>query len=406
MGMPREGWWSTIAVQAATAKELLLGGAGPDIVRRQDEAWQDAQRRRHRAQLRAEALQFAGWAVFAACFVASVGLVAYRRTYGDGTLGDLVLTVMGAVTLRQILQNAVSSALRTAEANRYIESLLWLRRYAVAERARADGTRTAPERLRNGITLDGVEFRYPGTTAPALDNVSVHLPAGAVVAVVGEYGSGKTTLVKLYRPDGGRIRVDDTDFQELNTAGWRRRSSAVFQDFARFHTIMSETVSLGDLDAAGDPARIDEALRAADAEDLVRRLPDGLRTQLGRALGGVELSEGQWQRTALARASMRTDPLLFVFDEPTASLDAPSEQVVFDRYMARARKLAADAGAVTVVVSHRFSTVADADLILVMRDGRIVESGTHQKLLQMDGQYAEMYNLQVRAYALEYIDNK
>jgi ABC-type multidrug transport system fused ATPase/permease subunit len=175
----------------------------------------------------------------------------------------------------------------------------------------------------------------------------------------------------------------------------------VFQDFARFHTTVGETVGLGDLDAVDDPARLDEALRAADAEDLVRRLPDGLQTQLGRALGGVELSEGQWQRTALARASMRLDPLLFVLDEPTASLDAPSEQAVFDRYMARARKLAADTGAVTVVVSHRFSTVADADLIVVMRDGRIVESGSHRQLLESGGLYAEMYGIQVRAYAME-----
>jgi ABC-type multidrug transport system fused ATPase/permease subunit len=395
----------TIAVQAAGAKELMLSGAGPDIMRRQGEAWHDAERRRHRAQMSAAALQFAGWAVFAVCFVASVGLVAYRTTHGDGTLGDLVLTVMGAVSLRQILQNAVSSALRTAGANRYIEPLLWLRGYAAAERARTDGTATPPQRLRGGITLDGVDFRYPGTTTAALDRVSIHLPAGSVVAVVGEYGSGKTTLVKLllklYRPDGGRIRVDDIDFQELNTAGWRRRSSAVFQDFARFHTTVGETVGLGDLDAVDDPARLDEALRAADAEDLVRRLPDGLQTQLGRALGGVELSEGQWQRTALARASMRLDPLLFVLDEPTASLDAPSEQAVFDRYMARARKLAADTGAVTVVVSHRFSTVADADLIVVMRDGRIVESGSHRQLLESGGLYAEMYGIQVRAYAME-----
>jgi ATP-binding cassette subfamily B protein len=404
----------TVAVQAASAKELMISGAGPAVMRRQEAAWQDAEDRRHRAQLTAAGLQFAGWSGFAACFVASVGLVAYRTAHGDGTVGDLVLTVMGAVALRQILQNAVSSALRTAGANRYIEPLLWLRGYVAtapagpAAPAGPDGpagTATPPARLRTGITLDGVDFRYPGPTAPALDQVSVHLPAGAVVAVVGEYGSGKTTLVKLllklYRPDGGRILVDGTDLQDLDTAAWRRRGSAVFQDFARFHTVMGETVGLGDLTALDDAARIDAALRAADAEDLVRRLPDGLRTQLGRALGGVELSEGQWQRTALARASMRLDPLLLVLDEPTASLDAPSEQAVFDRYMERARKLATDTGAVTVVVSHRFSTVAGADLILVMRDGRIVESGPHQDLLRAGGLYAELYNLQVRAYAMD-----
>ena len=148
-----------------------------------------------------------------------------------------------------------------------------------------------------------------------------------------------------------------------------------------------------------DREAVREAIRAADADALVQRLPEGLDTQLGRRFDGVDLSEGQWQKTALARASMRRTPLLLVLDEPTASLDAPSEHAIFERYMARARELSARSGTVTVVVSHRFSTVTDADLILVLHAGRIVESGSHDELLATGGRYAQLYGIQAEAYA-------
>jgi ATP-binding cassette subfamily B protein len=259
--------------------------------------------------------------------------------------------------------------------------------------------------LTDGIALDGVGFTYPGTERPALDDVTCRLPAGSVVAVVGEYGSGKTTLVKLltklYRPDRGTIQVDGVDLADLDTAGWRTRISAAFQDFGRFHIRFGETVGIGDLPYIADADRVGDAVRAADARELVERLPDGLDTQLGRRFDGVELSEGQWQRTALARASMRTQPLLFVLDEPTASLDAPSEHEIFDRYLGRARELAERTGAITVIVSHRFSTVAGADHVLVLHKGRIAEQGTHDELLAAGGRYATLYDIQATAYALD-----
>jgi ATP-binding cassette subfamily B protein len=224
-----------------------------------------------------------------------------------------------------------------------------------------------------------------------------------VVAVVGEYGSGKTTLVKLlckfYRPDSGTIRIDGTDLDDVDTAAWRSRTSVAFQDFGRYHTTLREAIGLGDISRAGAAGRVEDAVRAADAEALAARLPEGLDSQLGREFGGAELSEGQWQKTALARACMRPDPVLFMLDEPTASLDAPSEHAIFERYMARARDLADRMGAITIIVSHRFSTVAGADLILVMESGRLIESGTHAVLAASGGRYAELYGIQAAAYA-------
>jgi ATP-binding cassette subfamily B protein len=234
--------------------------------------------------------------------------------------------------------------------------------------------------------------------------VSVRIPAGAVVAIVGEYGSGKTTLVKLlakfYRPDTGRITLDGVDLADLDTADWRSRVSAAFQDFGRLETTFAEGIGLGDLPHLTDRERITRAVRDADASALVERLPQGLDTQLGRELGGVDLSEGQWQRVALARAVMRDEPLLFALDEPTASLDAPSEHAIFERQMARARRLAERTGAITVIVSHRFSTVTGADLILVLDNGRLIESGTHAELSALDGgRYADLYGIQAAAYS-------
>ncbi|MEV6208880.1 ABC transporter ATP-binding protein [Kitasatospora sp. NPDC051914] len=220
--------------------------------------------------------------------------------------------------------------------------------------------------------------------------------------MVGEYGSGKTTLVKLlnrfYRPDTGRITVDGTDLARYDSAGWHARTGAAFQDFGRYRTVFAETVGLGDLPHLDDRERIAEALREAEATGFVSRLPQGMDTRLGRSPGGVDLSEGQWQKTALARATMRREPLLFVLDEPTASLDAPSEQEIFQRQMARARDVAARTGAITVIVSHRFSTVTGADLILVLDRGRLAEIGSHQELLELQGRYAELYGIQATAY--------
>ncbi|WP_308190569.1 ABC transporter ATP-binding protein [Streptomyces sp. HPF1205] len=394
-----------LATSASAGKELRLAGSGPELARRQREAWDEAMRGRARARIGAAVWKLSGWGLFTAGFVAGLALVTHRAAHGHGTVGDIVLTVTVANNLRESVHFAVLRATDTAGASRLIEPYLWLRDWVAADRARVRGTAggRTPEVLREGIVFENVSYTYPGTDRLALDGVDVTLPAGSVVAIVGEYGSGKTTLVKLlakfYRPDAGRITVDGADLAELDTGQWRSRSSAAFQDFGRLHTTFAEAVGLGDLAHAEDRERVAEAVRAADAESLVARLPDGLDSQLGREFDGVDLSEGQWQKTALARASMRRDPLLFVLDEPTASLDAPSEDAIFSRYMLRARELAARTGAVTLIVSHRFSTVTGADLILVLDRGRLAEAGTHEELVRLGGRYADLYAIQADAYS-------
>ncbi|MFD4242987.1 ABC transporter ATP-binding protein [Streptomyces sp. NPDC058525] len=394
---------SELAVGVAAGKDIRVSGAADEVIRRQSEAWQAAMGPRSRAQFAAAAWKLAGWLVFTTGFIGSLGLLTYLTAHGRGSVGDLVLTVTMASSLRQTVASTVMSTTSTAGARRILDPYLWLGDYAAADQARARGSQTPPAQLREGIRLQDVTYSYPGTDRLALDGITTFLPAGSVVAIVGEYGSGKTTLVKLlnklYRADSGSIMVDEVELSQLNTEAWRSRSSAAFQDFGRFRTTFAEAVGLGDLRHLEDRQRIWQAVQETEAENLVKQLPDGLDTQLGRELGGVDLSEGQWQRTALARAAMRSDALLFVLDEPTASLDAPSEQAIFEQQMSRARTLGERSGAVTVIVSHRFSTVTGADVILVLDKGRLVESGSHEELMRLNGRYADLYGIQATAYA-------
>jgi ATP-binding cassette subfamily B protein len=295
----------------------------------------------------------------------------------------------------------IQLAVYVAEVARTAGRMLWLRDYA-RERLRAPAPRAAPARLERGIVFDHVSFRYPGTDDWALRDVSFTIPAGAVIALVGENGAGKTTLVKhlcrMYEPTGGHIRVDGVDLAEIGVEAWRARLSAAFQDFARLELTAGQAVGAGDPPRMDDGDAVRAALERAGAEDVLRALPGGLETQLGaRWEGGVDLSTGQWQKLALGRALMRREPLAVFFDEPTASLDALAEHALFERYAAEARAGSAR-GAVTVLVSHRFSTVRAADLILVIDGGRVTELGAHHELILRDGLYAELYGLQARAY--------
>jgi ATP-binding cassette subfamily B protein len=247
-----------------------------------------------------------------------------------------------------------------------------------------------------------VTFAYPGTTRPVLDDVNLTLPAGSVVAIVGENGAGKSTLIKLlskfYAPTGGRIMVDDADLGRMPTDEWRRRLSGAYQDFYRFELRAQRNVGVGDLPRAEEEPAVVAAVGRAGAEDVVHTLPQGLATQLGKAWpDGVDVSFGQWQKLALARGFMRDHPLLLVLDEPTAALDAETEHALFERYAASAHRHN-PVGGITILVSHRFSTARMADLIVVLDGSRVTEVGSHQDLVARGGQYAELYAIQAAGY--------
>jgi len=280
--------------------------------------------------------------------------------------------------------------------------LAWLEDYAAS--VAASGDLPVPNVLHRGIRLDRVSFAYPGTSRVVLDDVSLTLPAGAVVAIVGENGAGKTTLVKLlakmYEPSSGSILVDNTPLARLPASEWRARLAGAFQDFFRFEFLAKHTVGLGDVPRLDDEPAVFAAVDRAGAGDVLARLTLGLDTQLGPTWpSGVELSFGQWQKLALARGFMREQPLLLVLDEPTAALDAETEHALFERYAAAARSTGeSDGGRITIIVSHRFSTVRMADLIIVLDGARLVEVGTHEELMAKKGQYSELYSIQAAAY--------
>jgi ATP-binding cassette subfamily B protein len=280
--------------------------------------------------------------------------------------------------------------------------LAWLEDYAAG--VAASGDLPVPSVLRRGIRLDHVSFAYPGTSRVVLDDVSLTLPAGAVVAIVGENGAGKTTLVKLlskmYEPSSGSILLDDTPLARVPAGEWRARLAGAFQDFFRFEFQARRTVGLGDVPRLDHEPAVVAAVDRAGAADVVSRLASGLETQLGPTWpSGVELSFGQWQKLALARGFMREQPLLLVLDEPTAALDAETEHALFERYAAAAHGSGETAGGrITILVSHRFSTVRMADLIVVLDGARLVEAGTHEELMARKGPYSELYGIQAAAY--------
>jgi ATP-binding cassette subfamily B protein len=280
------------------------------------------------------------------------------------------------------------------------QRLGWLEKYAAAQAPKV--SRPVPLRLSTGICLEQVSFRYPGTQDWVLRDVTLKLPAGAVVAVVGDNGAGKSTLVKLlckfYAPTSGRITVDGTDLSEFASTAWRGRLAGAFQDFARFELQARTTIGLGDLDRRDDTSAVAAAVQRAGASDVLDDLPSGLATQLGTDWpDGVDVSSGQWQKLALARGFMRDEPLLTVLDEPTAALDAETENALFERYAEQSRTNRRN-GCITLLVSHRFSTVRMADLIVVLKDARVVEVGAHDSLLELAGTYADLYRIQARAY--------
>jgi ATP-binding cassette subfamily B protein len=340
-----------------------------------------------------------GWAVFALGYVGAIALVAAGPH--ASTAGAILVLTAGA-RLSSYLSATVSEIgfLRGTWMDG-AQRLAWLEDYAGTAVQQAD--LPAPDAITDGIRLEHVTFRYPGADRLALDDVNLFLPAGSVVAVVGENGAGKSTLVKLlaklYSPTGGRVLIDGTDLARIDSARWRERLAGAFQDFFRFEFRAADTIGIGDLPRVDDEPALVTAAERAGARDLVDALPAGLRTQLGPSWHeGVDVSFGQWQKLALARGFMRDEPLLVTLDEPTAALDAETEHQLFERYAATARQARRN-GSVTILVSHRFSTVRMADLIVVLDGARVAEAGGHDELLARGGRYADLYRIQAAGYS-------
>ena len=387
------------ATTAPPGKEVRVTGIGPRLVEQRREAWERWYRPVAAARWASAAWHTAAWAIFGAAYV---GAVVYVASGIDAPVGEVLLVLAAGARLSSYIGATVGEVhfLRGIWMDGS-QRLAWLEDYAAALRADAD--QPVPAALQEGIRFDGVSFAYPGTERLVLEDVDLTLPAGSVIALVGENGAGKSTLVKLlcklYEPTSGRILVDGVPLSRMAAEEWRERLSGAFQDFFRFELRADHSVGLGDVPRLEDRDAVSAAVGRAGADDVVQRLEEGLDTQLGPTWpDGAELSFGQWQKVALARGFMRDQPLLLVLDAPTAALDAETEHALFERYSTAARRGEAAEGAITLLVSHRFSTVRMADLIVVLDGSRVVEVGTHEQLLANAGQYAQLYDIQARAY--------
>jgi len=395
-----------IATTAPPGKEVRVTRIGARLVAQRRDAWERWYGPVASARSASAAWHALGWAIFAAAYMGAVVFVSSVLSAGAGE----VLLVLAAGSRLSAYIGATVGEIGFLRGIWLDGSrrMAWLEDYAASLVGAADAP--VPEALAQGIRFEHVSFAYPGTERLVLEGVDLHLKPGSVVALVGENGAGKTTLVKLlcrlYQPTKGRILIDGVELARMPPDVWRSRLAGAFQDFFRFEFRVRHTVGVGDVVRLEDTGAVAAAVDRAGAEDVVAQLIAGLETQLGPTWPeGVDLSFGQWQKLALARGFMRDRPLLLVLDEPTAALDAETEHALFERYAAAARAGAREAaaastpeGRITLLVSHRFSTVRMADFIVVLDGSRVVESGTHEALMTKRGQYAELYGIQAAAY--------
>jgi ATP-binding cassette subfamily B protein len=393
-----------LATTAGPVAELSVARAGDEVAALTSRAWARITAAEQAAHRRAAVLRAAGQLVFAAAYAAAIVLVAWQALLGQARVGDVILIITLAVQVNAQVSGALGLLAVLQGAGRTARRLSALRAQAPALAGLGPaGSGPAPARLQRGIRLDHVSFAYPGRPAAAVRDVTLDLPAGSVVAIVGDNGAGKSTLVKLlcglYQPTAGRIEADGTDLRALGAGAWRPGLAVLFQDFARIELTLRESAGTGDLPRLGDGAAVRAALHRAGAGRVAAAVPGGLAGLLGRGYGdGAELSGGQWQSVGLARTLMRAGPLLLILDEPAAALDAAAETAIVASYRKSARRAGQAAGAVTVVVSHRLATVRMADLIVVLDHGQVVERGQHAELMAAGGQYAELFELLARGY--------
>ncbi len=375
-------------------KEVKLFGLGAPFLERYRQIFRVLYEKDRSLTLKRGIWGFAFAVVSAIALTAAYGWVAWTAIDGIISIGAMTMLM---VVLKQA-QNGVSSILMSVagmyDDNQYVTTLYELLEHPVPA---ARGTATEGPAPEDGLRFENVSFRYPGADAEAVSGISLHVPPGTKLALVGKNGSGKTTLVKLltrlYSPTAGRILLDGRDLEEWSEPALRVRIGVIFQDFVRYQMRVGDNIGVGDVRHLDDVQRWTEAAEQGLAAADIEQLPDGYATQLGRWFaGGRELSLGQWQKIALSRAFMRRDADILVLDEPTASMDAEAEAEIFARF----RELAGQR--IGIVISHRFSTVRMADQIAVLDRGRIVELGSHDALVQHDGRYAQLFELQAAPY--------
>ena len=326
-------------------------------------------------------------------FYAAYAWIAIEAIAGAISLGEMTMYL---VVFRQG-QSTFASAL-TSIGGMYEDNLYLANLYEFLEQPMPQSQgRIAQGTIQEGIRFENVSFSYPGSQQPVLNNISLHLPLGEKLAIVGENGSGKTTLIKLltniYTPTSGRILLDGVDLNDWDVDVLRRRIGVIFQNFVQYQFTVGENVGVGDVEHLDDRQEWDIAANKGMAKPFIDVLPQGFDTQLGKWFkGGQELSGGQWQKIALARAFMRSDADILILDEPTAAMDAEAEMNIFNHF----RALTQDR--MVVLISHRFSTVRMADKIIVMANGQIIEQGSHEQLLEADGRYAHLFSLQAAGY--------
>ena len=394
-----------LATGVKAAKEIRLFGLADHLIGAHRKVTDDYIRKLFRDRLRRSGIGVVSGLMHGCVLAGSITFLGYLTLRpGSGvTLGDFAMGIQITRMAIGQVEMAGSSLAFLAEMSFVGERYLWLFDYeSDVKLIEPQLAQQPPAAIAKGITLTNLTFAYPGTEKTILDDVSLFIPAATTLAIVGENGAGKTSLVKLlcrfYDPTAGSILVDGVDLKTLDLDAWRQRSAVAFQDFVKYQFIAREAVGVGDLEFMGDGARVARATRLAGATAVINRLPDGIDTQLGRDFEeGIELSEGEWQHVALARSSMRTAPILLILDEPTASLDARAEHEIFERFAEMARPEAGPRP-IAILVSHRFSTVRMADLIVVLNNGRIEELGSHEDLVAAGGHYAELFDLQASRY--------